>query len=483
MKIIGYARVSSKEQAENSNALNQQVLRLKAAGATDIIQEVETGSNASRPQFRKLLYKVEQNEIQEVVVTRMDRLTRSLKTTIEIREIFMNSLCNLRALDDQIDLSSPTGKFHFSLLGSLAEMEVDRLSERITYGQSAKRKKGEVSKAPFGYSINGQGRLIFDFTKCLCSIESKQEYRIIDLALETIDLFFEHQSLSKTVDRFNSKFGIKKYSKGKRQGNWFKLGWTLSGLRNWLNSPVLLGNTYYPRNRSKKQQEPEIIYNTHEPILSLEDKKRIDSIIQQNKRFKGFTKQSKTVKPTSGLLRCSACNSLMYHYTSKSNGRDGSLRYSYNLAQCYSAKQGLCDRKKVINTDLAQVAIIEHITRKAVKLSNSVVAEESKPQLRSLEIITLEKQLAGLQELGSLGSNPAIEQSIRDVKNQIQSLILNSTSKTDSIAELEDILKQVFSFPEFWQKQKPEDLATIFKKLVNKVTIDNGKVVSVALYI
>ena len=137
MRIIGYARVSTAEQAINSRALEQQIARLKLAGATEIFVDVESGTSDKRTNFKKLIQLVKANAAQEIIITRLDRLTRKLTTLLEIRTIFLNSLVNLRALDNNIDLSTPAGKFHFSLLGSLAEMEVDGLSERIKHGWQA----------------------------------------------------------------------------------------------------------------------------------------------------------------------------------------------------------------------------------------------------------------------------------------------------------------------------------------------------------
>ena len=77
MKTVGYARVSSREQSQNSNALEQQVERLKAAGATEILIDVESGwKNKHRPNLDKLMALVKNGQVGQVVVTRLDRLSR-----------------------------------------------------------------------------------------------------------------------------------------------------------------------------------------------------------------------------------------------------------------------------------------------------------------------------------------------------------------------------------------------------------------------
>ncbi|MFN5753469.1 MAG: recombinase family protein, partial [Pseudanabaena sp.] len=130
---IGYARVSTREQSENSHALEQQIARLKAAGATEIYSDVESGSKNSRPKFKQLIADCKLGRISEVIVTRLDRLTRSLVTLRKTVDEFNLAKVGLVALDDAIDTTTAAGKFHLNMLGSLAEMEVDRLSERVKH--------------------------------------------------------------------------------------------------------------------------------------------------------------------------------------------------------------------------------------------------------------------------------------------------------------------------------------------------------------
>lgn len=150
MKVIGYARVSSREQAENSHALEQQTARLYSAGAMEVYADVESGSRDERDRFNKVIELVKANAIDEVIVTRLDRLTRSLPTLRSVLDVFQKQGVNLRALDDSIDLSTAAGKFHLNMLGALAEMEVDRLSERVRHGWAHLRERKVAMNPPFG---------------------------------------------------------------------------------------------------------------------------------------------------------------------------------------------------------------------------------------------------------------------------------------------------------------------------------------------
>ena len=125
--VVGYARVSSREQAIESHALEQQIARLEAAGATKIFKDIQSGSRDDRPELSELMDLVHKGKIDEVIITRIDRLTRSLLKLHECIRVYLETGVNLRILDQQIDLSTPQGKLMASILGSLSEWEIDQL--------------------------------------------------------------------------------------------------------------------------------------------------------------------------------------------------------------------------------------------------------------------------------------------------------------------------------------------------------------------
>lgn len=119
MRIVGYARVSTREQSKNTHALEQQIARLKQAGATEIFSDVESGRQGRgdlRPDYNRLMKLVRKKEVEQVIITRLDRLTRSLPTLRRAVDDFRNTGVNLVALDDSIDMATAAGKFHLNML-------------------------------------------------------------------------------------------------------------------------------------------------------------------------------------------------------------------------------------------------------------------------------------------------------------------------------------------------------------------------------
>jgi DNA invertase Pin-like site-specific DNA recombinase len=121
--IVGYARVSTPADAESSQVLEQQVERLKQEGVTEIFADIESGGAKDRSQFNLMMDLIGSGGVQEVVVTRIDRLTRSLTQFGHFITAVEKSGANLRILDQGLDLRTPTGKLMAHLLGSVAEGE------------------------------------------------------------------------------------------------------------------------------------------------------------------------------------------------------------------------------------------------------------------------------------------------------------------------------------------------------------------------
>ncbi len=95
MVVVGYARVSSLEQADNTDALKQQINRLKDAGATQIVQDVESGRKDDRVNLAALMERVQRGDVSEIIITRLDRISRSLPHMRKILDILKENGVNL----------------------------------------------------------------------------------------------------------------------------------------------------------------------------------------------------------------------------------------------------------------------------------------------------------------------------------------------------------------------------------------------------
>lgn len=135
---IGYARVSTKDQG---SSMKSQWAALKAAGCSHIFSDVLSGAKANRPGLADALAYLRDGE-DSFVVTRLDRLGRSLTDALRVVQELADRRIGLEALDVQLDTSTASGKMMLTLLLTLAEWERDLLRERTLEGVARARAAG-----------------------------------------------------------------------------------------------------------------------------------------------------------------------------------------------------------------------------------------------------------------------------------------------------------------------------------------------------
>ena len=146
---IGYARVSTQDQD-----LSLQLDALNDAGCNKIYKEKITGSKKERPQLQKMLGQLRKGDV--VVIWKLDRLARSLKDLVGLVNEIQERGGALHSLNDQIDTTTPHGKFTFHIFAALAEFELDIIRERTKAGLAAARARGRIGGRPKGLSKKAQ---------------------------------------------------------------------------------------------------------------------------------------------------------------------------------------------------------------------------------------------------------------------------------------------------------------------------------------
>ncbi|MBB3019534.1 DNA invertase Pin-like site-specific DNA recombinase [Microvirga lupini] len=140
-RLIGYARVSTEDQAHNA-----QIDELRAAGCEVIHQEHGSGANRARPVLARLVREIMPGEV--LIVVRLDRLARSVSHLLEVIETLEARKAHFRSLRDPIDTSTPQGMFSLQVLGAVAQLERSLISERTKAGVRAAKARGKQPGNP-----------------------------------------------------------------------------------------------------------------------------------------------------------------------------------------------------------------------------------------------------------------------------------------------------------------------------------------------
>lgn len=142
----GYARVSTIAQD-----LTAQIEELKKEGCEVIFEEKFTGTKTDRPQFKKLLSKLQEGDT--LVVTKLDRLARNTKEGIEIIEGLFEKGVKVHVLNVGLLENTTMGRFFLQTLLAVAEMERNLIVERTQEGKAlAKQREDFREGRPRKYS-------------------------------------------------------------------------------------------------------------------------------------------------------------------------------------------------------------------------------------------------------------------------------------------------------------------------------------------
>ena len=146
---IGYARVSRKDQN-----LDRQIDALTAEGCEKIFQEKVSGAKADRQELQLLLQQLRKGDT--VIVSKLVRFGRSLKDLITNVNLVQEKGADFISLTENIDTTTPSGKFMFHMMGAFGEFERDLIIERTTDGLASARARGRVGGRPKGLSPAAQ---------------------------------------------------------------------------------------------------------------------------------------------------------------------------------------------------------------------------------------------------------------------------------------------------------------------------------------
>lgn len=135
MADIGYARVSTRAQ----NAAGQTDV-LEAAGCEKVFTDHASGKLARRPALTEALGYLRVGD--SLVVTKLDRLGRSVKHLKEIVDELEQRGIGLKAITQGIDTTTTGGRLFFHMLAAIAEFEHDLIVERTQEGLAAARARG-----------------------------------------------------------------------------------------------------------------------------------------------------------------------------------------------------------------------------------------------------------------------------------------------------------------------------------------------------
>jgi len=453
MIVLGRVRVSTTEQTTDGNAIAQQTQRLLDAGATEISQHI--GSGSEKKQLKQLMDRCERGDVEEIVATRIDRITRSLIHLQEFAQFCLDRGINLRILDQQIDLKTPHGKLMLNVIGSLAQWEIDLLRDRINHGWDYARRMGRApGNIPFGYiNINNayapNHNKYFDTDKTIWQVarEVVEKFLIIGTARGTTRAMFAvYGNRTKTVWNSAEDFP--------RERN----------VTRWLMHPALRGHTAY---FYRDDRETVIIPNTHEPLLTEIEYEEIVRLVE----FAKINLKSGTgyPKPLTGLVFCDLCGSkFKAHLRRRAN-----TAHTYWYCRTNHIVGRKCENTQTLRGDRLEEEVISAITSHGtiLRIQMALTTDNSQPENPEIKLLQ-----QSIDSLFALPQNPAISEAIKNLNLQIETIKLRDQIKINSRDSLVEEFISSFQDSEFFRTLDPIQKRSVYKRFIKKVFILEGHV-------
>lgn len=213
MTAIIYQRVSTSYQTLNGLSLENQNKRLvdycNAHGYVNIISisdEGFSGKITNRPGFQKLQNLIKTKTIDAVIVFSLSRFARNVMDTLQVIKLLEKYSVSFHSLTDNINTNTAIGRFFFTTLSALAQLEIEQTGERIkSVLQHKKNKMERVGQIPFGWFIDSDKKLKKD----------KSEQFTIRLIEKLRQNGFTYDAIAKELIRKKRKNKVGNF-------NWFK---------------------------------------------------------------------------------------------------------------------------------------------------------------------------------------------------------------------------------------------------------------------
>lgn len=160
-KIGAYCRVSSREQVQGYSIDNQkekiqmylELFDYEPEKLTFYVDEGKSASSLKRPAMQNMLNDIENDEIDEIIIYKLDRISRSVLDVYYLLNNLLSKDVNLVAILDNLDIKTANGRMVIGILAIFAQWERENTIERTNDGllRMAREGKYPISTIPFGY--------------------------------------------------------------------------------------------------------------------------------------------------------------------------------------------------------------------------------------------------------------------------------------------------------------------------------------------
>ncbi|MEP7029211.1 MAG: recombinase family protein, partial [Candidatus Eisenbacteria bacterium] len=333
-RVAFYTRISTDEDKQKYS-LDAQHDRLEAfcqgvygdAGYTlvEVFRDTESGAHLNRPALTRMLADAEAGRFDELIVFRVDRLSRKLNDLGPMVERLTQWGVAFRSVSESFDTASPSGRAMMQLLGVFGELERETIIERTIVGMERKARTGVWvgGTVPYGYRIRDDKK---------------------GIVIHEDEAFIVRRAFTRYATGAVGVRSLRDELTG--DGHWKRTGrpWDARCLLHMLRNPVYVG---------KLRWKTEMHQGTHEAIVPAELFARAGAVLRgRADDLKGRQWHTGSERLATGLIFCSKCGRGMVGVSGLKNGK----RTAYYACNGRLTKSGC--RMDYIRADLLEGQII-----------------------------------------------------------------------------------------------------------------------------
>lgn len=468
-----YVRVSTEEQAKEGFSIRAQEQKLKDYARIKewsihkiYIDDGISGKNITdRPQINQLINDIKKGFIKNVLIFKIDRLTRNTADLIYLINLFNEYNCAFNSLCESIDTQTPSGRMFIKIIGIFAEFERENIVERTKLGFERKVKEGYslcTRTASYGYDKYAGDK-----------IQKINEKEAV-IVREVFDMFVHHgTSFLDIAKNLNERHIPTKENSV----------WIARSIRNMLTNCNYIGKVRYATKDEERNFE---VQGNHEPIISNELYEEAQELIRKISK-KSYTKRPKEENYFSGVLYCSKCGARLVTHNDYYKNKNGDKIYRGGY-RCSNYIRKMCNASNISQKNV-ETAFLEYIEQvedfsamseiqleenRRAKDNNSKLIEKLNNQLNNLE--NKEKEILSSYVDNNLNFDRYIQ--LKDyietekfkTHEQLAEIPTIEKDNEEMIIKKEDIIK---SLKENWAFLTNEEKRLFLIKFISKIVIVN----------
>ena len=394
-----YSRVSTYEQAEEGYSIDEQERLLtdwcKKRGYKIYKCYSDRGisgkSIKGRPAMKELLKDAQEGKFNIVITWKISRIARDMLNLLEIIDILNRKGIAFRSYSEQFETETPMGKFSLHMMGAVAELERNTISQNVKMGCLARARDGRWG----GNRVLGYDIVPIEGTE---NKKRKDTQLIInEKEAESVRLIFNEYSNGRGYKAITNK--LNKLGYKTKKGNDFSVG----SIRDILTNPVYIGKIRYnvrqdwsEKRRRNINPNPIITDGIHEAIIDEKLWDKVQTILESKKGKPARIYDGEY--PLTGILKCPKCGAGMVIMRTTNTLKDGTKRrLTYYACGNWKNKGTAVCNSNTIRCDKANEYVFSKISEilSNDKMIKSIVTNINKE--RNNRVSPAKKELARIE--------------------------------------------------------------------------------------